>query len=367
LEKAKIHFWILIFYFFLSISLYSESVRIQTTGKNQYIALEDLAQVFPELQITYHSAILITEISGNKNRIRVRSSSSFYVLGDKIIKIPLKTIYSKGKNYLPPDIVESILVNLIPYEVFYQYRENQLILEVQSKNSGSGFLPIRAVVIDAGHGGKDPGTSDSKGNQEKAIALKVAHGLRKALRKEYPEMVIYLTRDKDFFVSLEDRSQVANRLLKDTKEAIFISLHCNASLSDKPSGYEIYFLSQTATTEQARELAFQENKILTSNYRQPIPSIQAGMMSSLVQRRSKNFADLLDFQFNKSIGSLIPSRGVKKADFSVLRGSLMPAVLIEMGYLSHPKEAIYLNSTKVQNRIIKSIVKGIKAYGEGKK
>lgn len=367
MEKAKIHFWILTSFFFLSISLYSESVRLQTTGRNQYIAIEDLSEIFPELQVTYHNAILITEISGNKNKIRVRSGSSFYSLGDNIVKIPLKTIHSRGKNYLPPDIVESILVNLIPYEVFYQYRENQLILEVQSKNAGSGFLPIRAVVIDAGHGGKDPGTSDSKGNQEKEIVLKVALGLKKMLRKEYPEMVIYLTRDKDFFVPLEDRSLIANRLLKDTKEAIFISLHCNASLSNKPSGYEIYFLSQTATTEQARELAIQENKILTSNYKQPIPSIQAGMMSSLVQRRSKNFADLLDIEFNQAIGSLIPSRGVKKADFSVLRGSLMPAVLIEMGYLSHPKEAIYLNSTKVQNRIIKSIVKGIKAYGEGKK
>ncbi|WCL48212.1 N-acetylmuramoyl-L-alanine amidase family protein [Leptospira sp. GIMC2001] len=364
--KGKVSFWTLIFIVFLPCNVYSESVTLKTYGKNSYITLEDLITVLPELKVQSDHNILLTEVNGNGAKLRFRSSSSFYILDNKVIKIPLKVIYSKGKTFIPPDLAEAIIVNLIPYEIFYQFRDQTLALEVRSKDAGKGFLPIRAVVIDAGHGGKDPGTSDTKGNNEKDISLKVAIGLSKALSKEYPEMVVYLTRDKDVFIPLEERSVLANKLLKDTKEAVFISLHCNASLSNKPSGYEIYYLSQTPTTEQARELAILENKILTSNYVSPISNIQAGMMSSLVQRRSKNLADRIDTEFQKGIGSLIPSRGVKKADFSVLRGSLMPAVLIEMGYLSHPKESIFLNSAKLQNRIIKSIIRGIQSYGDGK-
>jgi N-acetylmuramoyl-L-alanine amidase len=109
-----------------------------------------------------------------------------------------------------------------------------------------------------------------------------------------------------------------------------------------------------------------ENKILGTQTGEPIRSIQAGMMSSLVQRRSKVFAESLDLEFSRNFGNLIPSRGVKKADFAVLRGSLMPAVLIEMGFLSHPQESIYLNSEKVQKKIAESIVRGIQSYGERK-
>jgi N-acetylmuramoyl-L-alanine amidase len=366
LEKGKIRFWIVVFFVLYPGFLFSTSVTLKTVGKAQYISLEVLKQKFPELEVLEKPAVLITEIRGNGKRIRIRSGSSFYALNDKIIKIPIKVIYSKQQMFLPPDVVEAILMNLVAVEVFYQYQKDSLVLEVRKSDAGIGFLPIRAVVIDAGHGGKDPGTSDKKGNKEKTIALNVALGLEKALKKEYPEMIVYLTRNNDRFIPLEDRSLLANKLLKDTKEAVFISIHCNASLSPMPSGYEIYYLSQTPTTEQERETSIRENKIIDSKYPSPIPSIQSGMLSNLVQRRSKMIADKLDIEFEKGIGSLIPSRGVKKANFSVLRGSLMPAVLIEMGYLSHPKEAIYLNSTKVQGRIVNSIVKGIKAYGEGK-
>lgn len=366
MEKGKIHFWILILLSLFPNLLFATSVSIQTIGKSQYIPLDEISRRFPDLEILDKPAVLITEIRGNGKKIRIRSGSSFYVLDDKIVKIPIKVIYSKQKMHIPPDIVEAILMNLVSKEVFYQYQKDSLVLEVRKTDAGVGFLPIRAVVIDAGHGGKDPGTSDSKGNKEKDISLKVALALETALKKEYPDMIIYLTRNNDRFIPLEDRSMLANKLLKDTKEAIFISIHCNASLSPKPSGYELYYLSQTPTTEQERETSIRENRIIDSQYPSPIPSIQSGMLSNLVQRRSKRFAEKLDVTFEAGFGALIPSRGVKKANFSVLRGSLMPAVLIEMGYLSHPKESIYLNSPKVQARIVNSIVKGIKAYGEGK-
>lgn len=367
MEKNQVPYWALVFWIFLIPEVVlGESVSLPTLGKNRHVSLGDLIGVFTELEVLASPVTQIAEVKGNGRSIRIRAGSSFYTMEDSVHKIPVQVVYSRQNFYLPPDVVEAILVNLVSYEVFYQYSDEGLVLEVGSTLAGTGFLPVRAVVIDAGHGGKDPGTSSARGAQEKDISLLVAKGLQKALKKEYADMVVYMTRDSDVFIPLEERSQMANRLLRDTKEAIFISIHCNASLSDKPSGYEIYYLSQTPTTEQARELAIQENKILTTNYSSPIPAIQAGMLSSLVQRRSKHLAENLDREFESGIGVLIPSRGVKKADFSVLRGSLMPAVLIEMGYLSHPKESVYLNSAKVQGRIVKSIVKGIKAYGDGK-
>lgn len=358
-------FWLLIC-FLISLPIYSESVKLPLRGKYSYLALDEIQKIFPELTINSNDPIQITSIKGNSKEIRIRTGSSFYVLDGTINKIQLKILSSRGKTYIPPDLVEAILMNLIEYEVFYQFADTQLVLEVRTKDAGKSFLPVKAVVIDAGHGGKDPGTSSKKGKHEKDIALAVANQLYAAIRKTYPEMVVYRIRSNDSFVPLDERSQLANKLLIDVKEAIFISLHCNASLSEKPSGYEIYYLSQTPTTEQARETAILENKILNSNYGQPVANIQAGMMSSLVQRRSRKLASTLDSHLNKGIGRLIPARGIKKADFSVLRGSLMPAVLIEMGYLSHPKESVFLESKKVQSRLVKSILQGIKDYGDGK-
>jgi N-acetylmuramoyl-L-alanine amidase len=365
LVQVQKSFWLLIC-FLISLPIYSESVKLPLRGKYSYLALDEIQKIFPELTINSNDPIQITSIKGNSKEIRIRTGSSFYVLDGTINKIQLKILSSRGKTYIPPDLVEAILMNLIEYEVFYQFADTQLVLEVRTKDAGKSFLPVKAVVIDAGHGGKDPGTSSKKGKHEKDIALAVANQLYAAIRKTYPEMVVYRIRSNDSFVPLDERSQLANKLLIDVKEAIFISLHCNASLSEKPSGYEIYYLSQTPTTEQARETAILENKILNSNYGQPVANIQAGMMSSLVQRRSRKLASTLDSHLNKGIGRLIPARGIKKADFSVLRGSLMPAVLIEMGYLSHPKESVFLESKKVQSRLVKSILQGIKDYGDGK-
>lgn len=357
------------FLFVLSLvgGLGAESARIDTHGRHQYVEIRDFLKTFPELRYQWNQPIYLVQLeSPNGKKLRFRTSSTFYFVDGEIIKITKKPIFSQERVFLPPDLVEAILIHLIDYEVFYQYQDKFLSLEVRSRDAGPGFLPIRAIVIDAGHGGKDPGTSDRKGTTEKSIALSVALHLVEALQKTYPQMIVQMTRGSDQFISLEDRSKFANRLLSDTKDIVFVSLHCNFSLSDKPRGYEIYYLSQTPTTEQSREISILENKILGTQTGEPIRSIQAGMMSSLVQRRSKVFAESLDLEFSRNFGNLIPSRGVKKADFAVLRGSLMPAVLIEMGFLSHPQESIYLNSEKVQKKIAESIVRGIQSYGERK-
>ncbi len=366
MEKNQIIVWILSLFFVFPAVSYGSSIKIPTVGKSQYIDLSFLLENFPELEIREKPAILIAEIRGNGKSIRIRSGSSFYVLDSRIVKIPVKIVFSRGQFYLPPDVVEAILMHLVGYEVLYQYEKDFLVLEIQAGNLDREFLPIRAVVIDAGHGGKDPGTSDKDRNYEKDITLRIALGLESALKKKFPEMIVQLTRRQDVFIALEERSAAANRFAKDARDAVFLSIHCNASLSPIPSGYEIYFLSQTPTTESDREIAIRENGLVDGSYPPPIPSIQAGLLSNLIQRRSKSLAVHLDIELEKGIGRFIPSRGVKKANFSVLRGTLMPAVLIELGYLSHPKEAVYLNSPKIQDRFIESIVRGVAAYAKRK-
>ncbi|EMG20940.1 N-acetylmuramoyl-L-alanine amidase [Leptospira interrogans serovar Icterohaemorrhagiae str. Verdun HP] len=143
---------------------------------------------------------------------------------------------------------------------------------------------------------------------------------------------------------------------------MFISLHCNSSINEEVNGFEIYYLSQTPSTESARETALLENKILKAKGSPVVKKIQAGMMSSLIQRRSRILARSLESEMKKKLQPQILSRGVKKADFSVLRGSLMPAVLVEMGYLSHEKESKLLQSKSLQVKIAKSIVEGIRGY-----
>lgn len=322
--------------------------------------------IFPELNKKSKLNLRIVSISGNGKVLYLRSGSSFYAINKKIQKTKNAPAFYQGDFLLPPDFVEAIFINLVNYEILYDWKETELILKIPNRANQPSFLPVQAIIIDPGHGGKDPGTSDKKGNNEKDIALKISLILESQLRKKFPNLLVYLTRKEDIYVSLEERAAFANRILQKTKDAIFISIHCNSAVSLEPYGFEVYFLSQTPTLEQEREVAIRENKIIDSPYPEPIPSIQIGLMSSLIQRRSKNLALSVDKELGKGIGKLIPSRGVKKANFSVLRGSLMPAILIEVGYLSNPREAVFLNTSKVQTRIAQSIMKGIQNYSNGK-
>ncbi|TGK06634.1 N-acetylmuramoyl-L-alanine amidase [Leptospira semungkisensis] len=358
MEKNQILLWGLGIFLFWNVSLSAET-RIPTISKNGYVPFEEIRKRIPGLQPKFEPATLVGSISHTTGEIRFRIGSSFYAINGSLEKTNLPVIYRDKDFLLPPDIVEAVFVRLLPGDVSYEFKEGELIFDLLPK---AERLRLSAIIVDAGHGGKDPGTSSPKGIQEKMVSLQVAKFVKKFLNKVYPEVRVVLTRGGDSFIELERRSEIANSELQKGGSVLFISLHCNASISDDVNGYEVYYLSQTPSTEAAREISLFENKISGKKGGPQYRKIQAGMMSSLIQRRSRLLARSIESEMKKNLGPKILSRGVKKADFSVLRGSLMPAILVEMGYLTHPKESDLLADKTQQVKLAKSILEGVRAY-----
>ncbi len=227
---------------------------------------------------------------------------------------------------------------------------------------------ISFIVIDPGHGGKDPGALGRGGLREKDITLKVSRYLEKKLKTILPDIRVYMTRGDDRFIELGRRTEIANRLLKKNENGLFVSVHVNASLSARISGYETYFLSQNPTNEEARNTAALENNVViledaskNRRGRDDADYIEAMMITTQIQKESSALAGSIQEGMAK-INRAFASRGVKKADFFVLRGVLMPAALVEIGYISNKKESQYLNKDAHRERVAEGISKGIELF-----
>ncbi len=218
---------------------------------------------------------------------------------------------------------------------------------------------IDLIVIDAGHGGKDPGAVGYNDLYEKTITLPVALALKKELEKELGVKVI-LTRDEDRFVTLGDRARIANRAGAD----LFISLHCNWGKNKDACGVETYFLA-AARTDWERSVAAFENKAIEYESESPDKSDMVGfILSDMIQNEYlKESQDLAAYIHEGIIAKTnFNDRGVKQAGFYVLRGCYMPAVLIEMGFVSNKSDAKELQKKEVQEQLVKGIAQGVKEF-----
>jgi N-acetylmuramoyl-L-alanine amidase len=207
----------------------------------------------------------------------------------------------------------------------------------------------RVVVIDAGHGGKDPGATGTRGTKEKDITLLAAFELAKVLR-ERGDFDVVLTRTDDTFVPLSDRSKKANDIDAD----LFISLHCNSAFSHKEHGYEVYSVSETASDPEAERLATVENSALELEGKNPQDELATGILLAMTKTEMINesapFAD----------------RGQKQAGFYVLRGTHAPAILVEMAFVSYPKDEAELGSARFRRKMVAGVAAGIADYAHKK-
>lgn len=225
------------------------------------------------------------------------------------------------------------------------------------------------VVIDAGHGGHDPGAM-GKNSKEKEIALKIALKIGEQLKKIDPTLKIIYTRTKDVFIPLHKRISLANK----EKADLFISVHCNYVDNPHVCGTETFVMG-LHRAEENLNVAKRENSavLLESEYEanyegyDPNSSIGHILLSMFQNIYLDNSIDLAsDVEFFLEKRKRTKSRGVKQAGFVVLRQATMPSVLIETGFLSNPKEEKYLKSHKGQSEMAKSISKGIIAYFSSK-
>lgn len=222
------------------------------------------------------------------------------------------------------------------------------------------------VVIDPGHGGKDPGCIGSKKTKEKDVVLAIALKTGGYIKKYFPDVKVLYTRDDDSFVGLKERAEYANK----NNATLFISIHANATTDSKPKGTETWIMGQ-AKDEANLRLAMKENAVMTfeDNYQAKYEgydpqSAESFIIFSTMQntyvKQSTDFATKVQDQFRDRNG--LVDRSVKQGGLLVLWMSTMPSVLIEVGFLSNPEEEKSLNSEKGQDYIASSIYRAFKKY-----
>ncbi len=224
---------------------------------------------------------------------------------------------------------------------------------------------VKRVVIDPGHGGKDYGAIGKRGS-EKEINLAIALKLGKYIRENMPDVEVLFTRNEDVFVPLDQRSRFANENGAD----LFISIHCNANPSKTPYGTETYVMGQHKSQENL-EVAMRENAVITleedytTRYEGYDPNsaesfILFNLMQSSFEGLSLGMAALVQDEFRERAQR--KDRGVKQAGFLVLWRVTMPSVLIEVGFISNPREEEYLLSESGQEYLASAIFRAFREY-----
>jgi len=246
----------------------------------------------------------------------------------------------------------------------------KLILIAITLLNFSGKIPpadtkVDVIVIDAGHGGHDPGTS-GKSLKEKDVALKIALKLGAYIEKNIPDVKVIYTRKKDVYLSLDERAEIANK----NKADLFICIHANSLPGAPAQGTETFVMGLHKDNSNF-EVAKRENSVILmdENYQEryegfdpksPESYILFALNQSAYQENSLRFAAKIESQFKIKAGR--NSRGVKQAGFMVLWKTTMPSVLIETGFLSNSSEEIFLGSDHGQDLIASGIYRAFKEY-----
>lgn len=233
--------------------------------------------------------------------------------------------------------------------------------EETPREPGETGAPLRTIVLDAGHGGHDPGAIGVSGLMEKDVVLDVTRRVARLAEAELGLRVL-LSRSGDHFVPLRDRTTFANRERAD----LFVSIHANSHPQAASEGVETFFLSSEATDGHARRVAEKENSVV--ELEKPASRSRDGSLKALLwdlaqssyQEESSRIAEVVQDSMTRSLR--IPNRGVKQAGFYVLGGAAMPAILIEIGFVTNAREERRLRSDTYRDEIARAILAGLAEY-----
>ncbi|MBN2077659.1 MAG: N-acetylmuramoyl-L-alanine amidase [Spirochaetes bacterium] len=366
----------LVFLFAVSPLPSQEGVSIVRINGAEYVPLDEMIDRF-RIEHAF-------DMVARKGRLYRGGHQAVYGVGMSVMVVDgglYRSSYgvrrSRGRVFLPREAGERVIESFFP-GLTLEARGGRLVAEKRGKGpkddhgrTGDRPVPgdrITFIVIDPGHGGKDPGAVGRGGLYEKTITLKVSHILEKKLAATLPGVRVVMTRKDDRFIELSRRTEIANRLLKKGNNGIFLSIHVNASITSKVSGFETFFLSQNPSNEDARSTAALENNVIILENRKgrgtsydDVDYIEAMMITTQIQKESAALADSIQRGMAKK-NRVFASRGVKKADFFVLRGVLMPASLVEIGYISNTREAKHLTMKAHQEAIAEGIANGVKSF-----
>ncbi|MDD2889170.1 MAG: N-acetylmuramoyl-L-alanine amidase [bacterium] len=284
----------------------------------------------------------------NKN-ITLVNNNPWIKIGNEVVNSPLSPQVIDKNLYIPLPILNELCKYFLDKTV--SIAGNYIVLY------GEEGRHIKRVIIDAGHGGKDPGAVGYAGLQEKLVTLDVAKIVAEKLSSENAIDCI-LTREIDTFISLGKRAKIAN----DVEASLFLSIHCNAGKRRSATGTEIYFLSPAKTT-WARAVEARENASLqyeNKEERSELQSILWDLAQTEFLKESNTLAGKLVDGISKS--NNIINRGVLQANFCVLRKVYMPACLVEIEFISNPEIEKRMKTDEFKSKIATDIANGVKEF-----
>jgi N-acetylmuramoyl-L-alanine amidase len=222
---------------------------------------------------------------------------------------------------------------------------------------------LRRIVVDAGHGGKDPGAIGPSGLQEKDVTLALAKKLAKRLRETLGCEVV-LTRDRDIFLPLEERTAIANKVGAD----LFISVHANAAPNRQAYGIETYYLN-FSKNDKAAAVAARENGTSLKEVGDLELILFDLMANAKINESSRLAAEIQRALVGRLAGQFdeIRDLGVRQGPFYVLLGATMPSVLVETAFISHPREERRLASNAYHDQAAEAIAEAVKNYARAHK
>ena len=293
----------------------------------------------------------------------VRLTKSFLTSNYYICKLQIYRFYELFTTYMPFSYHKSFLVTVFA-----------LLLAVQGAMAGTaetGGVKLRKVVIDAGHGGHDAGAiSLDKSLKEKTVALDVALKLGAKIKKAYPDVKVIYTRDKDVFIPLDKRADIANKNHAD----LFISLHCNSvpKTSKAPSGTETFVMGMNKNAANM-EVCKRENAVIlleedySTKYQGFDPNdtesyIFFNLMQNAYFEQSLIFAELCQKELHK--GPIPTNRGIKQGGLLVLWRTTMPSVLVEMGFITNASDRAVLASNGGREKIAGKLFNAFEQFKE---
>jgi len=339
--------------------------------KNQYyISLNDIGEIVGNGSfVNNKTEKIVIYVQGLK--IKLSNNISFIVVEDKTYQMKSKLFKNNDQYYAPIDDFFNILFLHGADQYSVDYSKMSISLNSISKKTPESVdmnvdlkkeknkWTFNTIIIDPGHGGKDPGAIGYRGTKEKDITLDVAKRLAKKIERNMKIKTI-LTRDEDTFIGLRERSKLANA----QNGKLFISIHANSAEDQRAHGFETYLIglnkNEAAVRTAAREnavLALEGSEVQTLTDE---ALIRANLFQTSFANGSERFAALVQEEMNKRLQSR--DRGVKQAGFYVLAYTSMPNVLIELGYISNPSEEKKLRSSQYKDALATSIYRAIEKY-----
>lgn len=314
-------------------------------------------------------------VDKESGEFRFRPDSKFVKTGSDEIALSSSPVLRDGNLFLDVQSLVDLFGKHSSKSLIWNATRNQIQLRSQNQwSGGSDDDPIgefieesdpsddgMLVVVDPGHGGRDPGAIGYNGLQEKKVVLEMAKQLKAQLEGDYPDLNIRLTRSSDEFLPLQKRTQIANELDAD----LFISIHANSGRSSVAKGFELFTLSGEASDPSAKELAEVENSALryegySKDELDDVSWILWQLRSTIHTRESRRVARMMLSEMENALPSR--NRGLKQAPFWVLKDARMPAILVESGFLSNPEGERRLRTQSYQRKVARSIAEAVDNY-----